>query len=151
MLKTTTIAACVLALSGSVALAQAGAQYDSSGGVLPPGGTYNAPYGANGAAPVRDVGSPTANATDTAAGGTQSSTMLEQRIKNQSAAGMPQSYGQGPMAAPRAASPSSQYGYGTQQAFSTADDQMQDPRRVCITDEYGYRYNCRGDRIGGRR
>jgi hypothetical protein len=130
MLKTTTIAACVLALSGSLALAQSAAQY------MPPGGSYNAPYGTNGSAPLRDVGAPSANATDTAGGGTSSTSILSQSNKNQSAAGMP----------------SSNYGSGAQQAYGggMSGDQA-NPNSVCITDEYGYKYNCRGNRIGGPR
>ena len=31
------------------------------------------------------------------------------------------------------------------------DGDESNPNRVCITDEYGYKYNCRGDRIGGLR
>jgi hypothetical protein len=142
MLKTTTIAACVLVLSGSLALAQTN--------VLPPGGAYNAPGGANGAAPLRDVGTPSANANDTASGGTSSTSMLSQSNKNQSAAGMPSSsysYGM-----PGGQSAGSQYGYGPQQAYGgMSGDQNANPNAVCITDEYGYKYNCRGDRIGGPR
>src|SRR5439155_1650244 len=54
--------------------------------------TYsNPPYGAGGAAPMRDVGSPSANANSTATGGTQSTTVLSQSNKRQSAEGMPSS------------------------------------------------------------
>jgi hypothetical protein len=50
MLKTSTIAACVLALSGSVALAQ-----------MMPVGPNSAPGGAGGSAPANTIGSPSAN------------------------------------------------------------------------------------------
>ena len=149
MLKTTMIAACVLAVSGSLALAQTNAPYNSPGGIMPPDGANNAPYGANGAAPMRDIGTPSANSTTTATGGTSSTSMLSQGKKNQSAAGMPSSnYGgmQGGQSA------GTQYGYGPQQAYGGMNgDQNASPNGVCITDEYGHKYNCRGDRIGGRR
>jgi hypothetical protein len=139
MLKIPTLAACALAMSGSLALAQTASQY------MPPGGAYEAPYGTNGSAPLRDVGSPSANANDTAGGGTRSTTILKQEIKNESAAGMPQSYGQAPVGATRSYAP-----YGTQQAYG-GTGYGTNPNRVCITDEYGYKYNCRGDRIGAAR
>jgi hypothetical protein len=107
----------------------------------------NAPYGANGSAPLRDVGTPSANATDTATGGTSSTTILSQSNKIQSAAGMPSSnYGQG---MPGGQSAGTQY--GTQQAYGGMNGDQGNPNRVCITDEYGRKYNCRGDRIGGPR
>lgn len=49
MLKTTTIAACVLALSGGVALAQ---------GNYMPAGPNAAPGGATGSAPANTIGTP---------------------------------------------------------------------------------------------
>jgi hypothetical protein len=140
MLKTTMIAACVLALGSSLAFAQTN--------IMPPGGANNAPSGANGSASMRDVGTPSANATDTANGGTSSTSILSQSNKNQSAAGMPSSnYGSG---MPSGQSAGAQY--GTQQAYGgMSGDQNANPNGVCITDEYGYKYNCRGDRIGGPR
>jgi hypothetical protein len=156
MLKTMTIAACVLALGSSLAFAQTSAQYNSPGGVMPPGGSYNAPQGANGSAPLRDVGTPSANATDTANGGTSSTTILSQSNKNQSAAGMPSSnYGQGmpggQSAGSQVAAPVYGTQYGTQQAYGGMSGDQRNPNGVCITDEYGHKYNCRGDRIGGPR
>jgi hypothetical protein len=151
MLKTTMIAAGMLVLGSSLAFAQSSAPYNSLGGVMPPGGSYNAPNGANGSAPLRDVGTPSANATDTANGGTSSTTILSQSNKNQSAAGMPSSnYGQG---MPGGQSAGSQVGrqYGTQQAYGGMSGDQGSSNSVCITDEYGYKYNCRGDRIGGPR
>jgi hypothetical protein len=41
--------------------------------------------------------------------------------------------------------------YGTQQAYGGMSGDQRNPNSVCITDEYGYKYNCRGDRIGGPR
>jgi hypothetical protein len=156
MLKTTTIAACVLALSSPLALAQSNAQYNSSGGVMPPGGSYNAPGGANGSAPIRDIGTPSANATDTASGGTRSTSILSQSNKNQSAAGMPSSSYSNTM--PAGQSPGAQYApqatqprYGNQQAYGGMSGEQANPNVPCITDEYGRKYNCRGDRIGGGR
>jgi hypothetical protein len=138
MLKTTTIAACVLALSGGVALAQ--------GNYMPPG-PNTAPGGAGGSAPANTIGSPSANAQDTVGGGTRSTTVLSQTNKNQSAAGMSRSdYSSG-----------AQMQYGTQPQYPNqyqAQGQgmmggaSDNPRAVAITDEYGNRYNSRGDKIG---
>jgi hypothetical protein len=126
MLKTSTIAACVLALSGGVAMAQ-----------MPPGPNA-APSGAGGSAPVNTIGSPTANAQDTLNGGTRSTTILSQSNKNQSAAGMPRSdYSAG-----------AQMQYGTQPTYQAQGMGGDNPRAVAITDEYGNKYNSRGDRIG---
>jgi hypothetical protein len=124
MLKTSTIAACVLALSGGVTLAQ-----------MPPGPNA-APGGAGGSAPANTIGSPSANAQDTLGGGTRSTTILSQTNKNQSAAGMPRSdYSAG-----------AQMQYGTQPQYQAQGSD--NPRAVAITDEYGNKYNSRGDRIG---
>lgn len=137
MLKTTTIAACVLALSGGMALAQ----------MMPPGPNA-APSGAGGSAPANTIGSPTANAQDTLGGGTRSTTVLSQSNKNQSAAGMSRSdYSAG-----------AQTQYGTQPQYqyqaqgrgmgSMTSGDSDNPRAVAITDEYGNKYNSRGERIG---
>ena len=134
MLKTTTIAACVLALSGGVALAQ---------GNYMPTGPNTAPGGATGSAPVSSIGAPSANSQDTVGGGTRSTTVLSQSNKNQSAAGMPSSdYSSG-----------GQMQYGTQPQYQAQGQGMtggpsDNPRTVAITDEYGNQYNSRGDRIG---
>ena len=128
MLKTSTIAACVLALSGSVALAQ-----------IMPVGPNSALSGAGGSAPPSSIGSPSANAQDTLGGGTRSTTVLSQSNKNQSAAGMSRSdYSSGAQL---------QYGTGPQQAQSQMGGPDR-PRGVAITDEYGNQYNSRGDKIG---
>ena len=135
MLKTSTIAACVLALSGGMAMAQ----------MMPPGPNA-APGGAGGSAPANTIGSPSANAQDTLGGGTRSTTVLSQSNKNQSAAGMPRSdYSAG-----------AQMQYGTQPTYQAQGRGMSgmssggsdNPRAVAITDEYGNQYNSRGDRIG---
>ncbi len=134
MLKTTTIAACVLALSGGAALAQ--------GSYMPPG-PNTAPGGAGGSAPASTIGTPSANAQDTAGGGTRSTTVLSQSNKDQSAAGMPSSdYSSG-----------AQMQYGTQPQYQAQGPgmmggQSDNPRAVAITDEYGNQYNSRGDKIG---
>jgi len=123
MLRTSTIAACALALSGSVALAQ-----------IMPVGPNTAPGGAGGSAPPSSIGSPSANVQDTLGGGTRSTTVLSQTNKNQSAAGMPRS----------------DYSSGAQLQYQ-AQGQMggpDHPRGVAITDEYGNQYNSRGDKIG---
>jgi hypothetical protein len=128
MLKTSTIVACVLALSGSVALAQ-----------IMPVGPSSAPGGAGGSAPANTIGSPSANAKDTLGGGTRSTTVLSQTNKNQSAAGMSRSdYSSGAQL---------QYGTQPQQAQSQMGGPDR-PRGVAITDEYGNQYNSRGDKIG---
>ena len=128
MLKTSTIAACVLAISGSAALAQ-----------IMPAGPNSAPGGAGGSAPASSIGSPSANVQDTLGGGTRSTTVLSQTNKNQSAAGMSHS----------------DYSSGAQLQHGTQPQQAQGmmggpdkPRGVAITDEYGNQYNSRGDKIG---
>lgn len=97
MLKTSVLAAGLLALGGTLALAQ------------------TAPHGANGASPLRDVGSATANAGNTAVGGG--------RI-------------------------ASDYDTGPQQASTMGGNGDTDPDHVCVTDEYGTRYSCRGEPLG---
>jgi hypothetical protein len=135
MLKTSTIAACVFALSSGVALAQ-----------MVPAGPNAAPGGASGSTPPNTIGSPTANAQDTLNGGTRSTTVLSHSNKNQSAAGMPRSdYSSG-----------AQMQYGTQPQYqaqgrgmgSMTSGDIDNPRAVAITDEYGNKYNSRGERIG---
>ena len=132
MLRISTIAACALALSSGVALAQ----------TMPPGPNA-APGGAGGSAPVSSIGSPSANVQDNMGGGTRSTTVLSQTVKNQSAAGMS----------------SSDYSSGAQRQYGTqpqAPGQFQaqgmggsdNPRAVALTDEYGNQYNSRGDKIG---
>jgi opacity protein-like surface antigen len=125
MLRISTIAACALALSSGVALAQ----------VSMPAGPNAAPGGAGGSAPATSIGSPSANAQDNMGGGTRSTTVLSQSNKNQSAAGMSRSdYSSG-----------AQLQYGTQPQQAQGPD---NPRGVAITDEYGNQYNSRGDKIG---
>ena len=128
MLRISTIAACALALSSGVALAQ----------TMPPGPNA-APGGAGGSAPVSSIGSPSANVQDNMGGGTRSTTVLSQSNKNQSAAGMSRS----------------DYSSGAQLQYGTQPQQAQgmmggpdNPRGVAITDEYGNQYNSRGDKIG---
>ena len=134
MLKTMTIAAGVLALSGGVALAQSS--------MMPPGPNA-APGGAGGSAPASTIGTPSANAQDTVGGGTRSTTVLSQTNNNQSAAGMARSdYSSG-----------AKMQYGTQPRYQAQGSGMMagqsDNRRgVAITDEYGNQNNSRGDRIG---
>ena len=133
MLRISTIAACALALSSGVALAQT---------TMPPGPNA-APGGAGGSGPVSSIGSPSANAQDNMGGGTRSTTVLSQSNKNQSAAGMSRSdYSSG-----------AQMQYGTQPAYQAQGQGMMggpsdNPRAVAITDEYGNKYNSRGDKIG---
>jgi opacity protein-like surface antigen len=129
MLKISTIAACALALSSGVALAQ---------NPMPPGPNA-APGGAGGSAHASSIGSPSANVQDTLGGGTRSTTVLSQTNKNQSAAGMSRSdYSSGAQL---------QYGTQPQQAQSQMGGPDR-PRGVAITDEYGNQYNSRGDKIG---
>jgi hypothetical protein len=138
MWKTSTIAICALALSGSFAMAQT---YNQSPGWMP-GAPGNPPGGAGGPAPVRDIGSSTANANQTADGRTSSTSMLSQSNKAQSAAGMSSSdYGQG------VGGRSAQYGGSQAQMQYGTQDSCGNTGAVAITDEYGRRYNCRGDRL----
>lgn len=71
MLRISTVAACALALSSSVALAQ----------MMPPGPSA-APGGAGGSAPASSIGSPSANVQDSMGGGTRSTTVLSQTNKS---------------------------------------------------------------------
>ena len=142
--RISTLAAIALTLSDGAAFAQTG-----PGGMMP-AGPNAAPGGAGGAAPATTIGSPTANAQDTLSGGTRSTTVLSQSNKNQSAAGMSRSdydatsqrqYGTQPMP--------EQYrnqAEGAQHTFSTGN--TDNPSSVAITDEYGNKYNSRGERIG---
>lgn len=133
MMKTSLIAAGLLALSGTVAFAQPSWM---------PGGPGTAPGGADGATRTRDVGtSPTANAVGT--GQTQSSTMLEQQIKQQSQAGATQ--------APVGGYNGS-VGLGGPDRYQAQamDEPMRGPHRVAMTDEYGFKYDARGDRLNAR-
>jgi hypothetical protein len=134
MLKTSTIAACVLALSAPVALAQNNWMTNWA----PPGPT-DQPGGANGAAPTRDVGSTSANVNQTGDSRSTSSSILEQRLKQQSASGS---------WAP-AYNTSAPPGY-TAQAM-TMDEPMRGGRhRIALTDEYGFHYDSRGDRLNAQ-
>ena len=147
MWKTSTIAICALVLSGSLAMAQT---YNQSPGWVPPA-PGNPPGGAGGPAPVRDIGSSTANANQTVNGQTESTSMLSQSNKAQSAAGMSSSnYGNGPVAAqgPYYGSQARmQDGRSQAQMQYGAQDSCGNTGAVAITDEYGRRYNCRGDRL----
>jgi hypothetical protein len=77
MLKTSMIVACVLAASTTAAFAQ----------TISVGAT-GAPNGTDGAAPTRYVGS-NPNVAANFNGSSTSSSMLEQRLKEESAAGLP--------------------------------------------------------------
>jgi hypothetical protein len=137
MWKISTLAICALALSGSLAMAQ----------------TYNqSPGGAGGPAPVQDIGATTANANQTVNGQTSSTSMLSYSNKAQSAEGMSGSnYGNGPVATNSRYYPDSQaqmqYGGSQVQMQYGTQDSCGNTRAVAITDEYGRRYNCRGDRL----
>lgn len=164
MLKTWTIAACILAATGGMATAQSGA----SGSLL--AGPGPAPGGARGAAPVQSIGTPAAIGQNTAEYGTQSTSVLSQTIKNESAAGMDSSvytpraqrvYGTVPRDPNGVGSPqiADRYGYyeRSQPTVNRSQGNMPDtiiavdsadPRTVVIVDEYGYQYNIEGKRIG---
>jgi hypothetical protein len=150
MWKTSTLAICALVLSGSLAMAQT---YSPSPGWVPPA-PGNPPGGAGGPAPVRDIGGSTANANQTAGGQTSSTSMLSYSNKAQSAEGMSSSnYGNGPggqsggsQGAYYGSQTQMQYG-GSQMQYGAAQDSCGTAGAVAITDEYGNRYNCRGDRL----
>jgi hypothetical protein len=75
--------------------------------------------------------------------------MLSYSNKAQSAEGMSGSnYGNGPATNSRhydGSQAQTQYG-GSQMQYGTPDS-CGNTRAVAITDEYGHRYNCRGDRL----
>jgi len=96
--------------------------------------TY-APGGATGAAPTRDVGTNTPNSSQTGNGSTESTSMLEQRVKQQSA---------------RGASGSSYNTFTPDNAYQAQDrtsGTMYHGKQVRITDEYGFKYDEYGERI----
>jgi hypothetical protein len=117
MLRTTAITISALTLFASAAMAQT---------TWMPPGSNDAPGGANGAAP--HVGANTPNVADTINGGTNSTDMTEQRAKQQSA-GAP-AY------------------YTNQQAQMSMGEPTGHVRhRVALTDEFGFKYDSRGDRL----
>lgn len=128
MTKISLITACALVLSGSAALAQSN---------WTPPGPNSGPGGASGAAPTRDVGTqPSVGNTPSAA--TTSSSMTEQQNKEMSAGQM---------------APSPTY-YDQQQAAAPMDEEIGSGgrmrHRVAITDEYGFHYDRRGDRLNAK-
>jgi len=132
MLKRSMIAACVLALSAGSAFA--GDNWMTNW--IPPG-PNDAHGGANGAAPTRDVGASSANVGETGGMGSTSSSILEQRLKQQSAAGVSSPvYNAQP-----------DEGYQAQAWGSDRPAAMYHGRAVYITDEYGFKYDNRGNRI----
>ncbi len=140
MLKTSTIVACVLALSAPAALAQSGNWISST---MPPG-PNDAAGGANGAANVRNVGTPAPSANQTAGTGTTSSSILSQTVKQESAAGVQSS----------SYTRQAQMRYGMQNTAQAPNDRLvsttepqRGPHRVAITDEYGHKYDSEGNRL----
>jgi hypothetical protein len=132
MLKRSMIAACVLALSAGSAFA--GDNWMTNW--IPPG-PNDAPGGANGAAHTRDVGVTSANVNETGDSRTTSSSMLEQRLKKQSAAGVSNpAYN---------IQPDDQY--RAQAWGSDRPAQTYRGRSAYIIDEYGFKYDSRGNRI----
>jgi hypothetical protein len=139
LLRTSTITACVLALSGGAALAQV--QY------LPAAG------GSTGTGTVESIGTTTPNA-DQAAPGTNSTSVLSHTNKAQSAAGAPHSNytanEQSRYAGDMAAAPPYGYGPGPAPAHVPAgvvDQSAAVPNQTYIVDEYGRHYNRWGQRI----
>jgi hypothetical protein len=126
MLKTSTIVACVLALWGSAAMAQ---NWPSQW--MPPG-PNDAPGGANGPARARDIGSPSANVNQTVGGRTTSTTILSQTNKQQSAAG------------------ASHSDYTSQAQLQNGIRPSGSRGNVYMTDEYGFKYDSRGNRLDAR-
>ncbi len=138
------IAVGALALSGGAVLAQT----NSSDWL--PSGPGSAPGGANGAAPMISVGDPSANARDTVSGGSRSTSLLSQSNKNQSAAGLPSTnYNSGRQVRYEGA-PSAQQSQAQIQGRMIVSDPTDNPRATVVTDEFGNRYNSRGERIGRR-
>jgi hypothetical protein len=138
MLKTTTIAACVLALSSGVALAQMNAP-----------GPYAAP-GTGGSAPATGMGNPGASTQDTVGSGTRSTTGMSQSNRYQSTTGMPRGDYNSGAQTQHGAQPmySDQPMYPNQAQGGMMGGSADNPRGIAITDEYGNQYNSRGDKIG---
>jgi hypothetical protein len=128
MTKISLIAACAVVLSGSAALAQ--------GNWMPPGPS-SGPGGASGAAPTRDVGTQP-NVGNNPSAATTSSSMTQQENKQTSA-------GQW--------APGQTY-YNQQQAAAPMNEEIgaggRMRHRVAITDEYGFHYDSRGDRLNAQ-
>jgi hypothetical protein len=156
MLKTSAIAACVLALSGTAALAQ-NHWWDS----WIPNAPKDAPYGTNGPARRSVGGDPNVNHTYN--GTTSSSTISRADQKWDSAHGAtstPAVATQGPgpqqdqyMAeSPARYQPQAQAQYQAQvpAAAPQLDEPMSRPHQVFITDEHGFRYDRKGYRLDSR-
>jgi hypothetical protein len=171
LFRTSTIAACVLALSGGAALAQ-----NQHLPAAPPGNV--GPGGSTGTGTVGSIGTDTPNA-DQAAPGTNSTSVLSHTNKAQSAAGAPQSnYSAGeqsryageqsgyvytgytddqgrPVYVYRGAQAQPMYSGNQASADYQADARSSDavrpsaqgPRETFIVDEYGRHYNRQGQRI----
>jgi hypothetical protein len=86
--------------------------------------------------------SPTAK--DLATGQTQSTSMLEQQVKMQSQAGAPQAPVGGYNGSVGLGGPD------RYQAQAVSDEPTRGPHRVAMTDEYGFKYDARGDRLDAR-
>ena len=158
MLKTSAIAACVLALSGTAALAQSH-WWDS----WIPNGPRDASNGANGPARRSVGGDP--NVNHTFDGSTSSSTISRADQKWDSAHGASSTpavatQGPGPQQdqylaeapARYQAQPPAQARYQAQApaAASQIDEPMNRPHQVFITDEHGFRYDRNGYRLDAR-
>jgi hypothetical protein len=125
MMKTSLMVAGLLALSASTAMAQSSGNWMTNW--IPPGPS-DAPGGANGAAPSRYMGE---GAVTTNGQGTTSSSMLEEQIKRESAMGA-------------TSAPSTSY----QALAQVADEPTGTVRhRVYLKDEYGFKYDSRGERL----
>ncbi len=137
LLKTSTIAACVFALSGGVALAQVSP--------MPPGTA--GPGGATGTGAVENIGNNTPNAGQTAPGNSSSS-VLSHTNKAQSADGKRSSnytgQEQSRYAGDQATAP---YGTGMKGRTGVVDPSAQGATQTFIVDEYGRKYNRMGEPI----
>lgn len=141
------------ALALAIPLASAGAQTPSHGAKCGPVTFSNEKMaytsmpcaeGATGAASTNAVGNTSPNVAQTGAGVTASSSMTKQEIKQEAAAGS-MAYGvpSGPASVPSGPN----YAAASAPSMMAAADPGCDPNAASMKDEYGRKYNCRGDRV----
>ena len=140
LLKTSTIAACAIALSGGVALAQ-GTHMGTTG-----------PGGATGTGTVENIGNNTPNSGQ-AAPGNNSTSVLSHTNKAQSAAGERSSNYTGSEQSryagdgQQAAAPYGNTNTRGRAGVGVVDPSAQGATQTFIVDEYGRKYNRMGERI----
>jgi hypothetical protein len=104
--------------------------------------------GATGAASTNAVGNTTPSVAQTGSGVTSSSSMTKQEIKQESAAGsMVYGVPMGPSAVPSDSNYAAAPNMAAAPSMAAANDASCDANSASMKDEYGRKYNCRGDRV----